>query len=102
VAVPIGTRERGHSQNYLRPSSVLQLARGDPATDGAKEKSSCPADIPLDFAAKASIAVGVDGLLFGRSPAWPEAPGLWWLGGGIPRLSAQPDSAHLKAVSSQV
>jgi len=31
-----------------------------------------PADIPLDFAAKASIAVGVDGLLLGRRPAWPE------------------------------
>jgi hypothetical protein len=29
-------------------------------------------DISLDFAAKASTAVGVDGLLFGRRPAWPE------------------------------
>jgi len=51
---------------------------GYPPTDGAKEKSRCPADIPLDFAAKASIAVGVDGLLFGRPAAWPQAPGLWW------------------------
>ena len=37
-----------------------------------------PAHIPLDFAAKTSIAVGVDGLLSGRRPAWPNAPGLWW------------------------
>jgi hypothetical protein len=29
----------------------------------APEKSRCLANIPLDFAAKASIAVGVDGLL---------------------------------------
>jgi len=41
------------------------------------EKSRCPAHIPLDFAAKASIAVRVDGLLLGRRPAWLQAPGLW-------------------------
>ena len=44
----------------------------------APRKSCCPAHIPLDFAAKASIAVGVDGLLLGRRPAWLRAPGLWW------------------------
>ena len=48
------------------------------ATDGGRKESRCPADIPLDFAAKASIAVGVDGLFPGRHPAWPNAPGLWW------------------------
>ena len=37
-----------------------------------------PAHIPLDFTAKASIAVGVDGLLLGRRLAWPQPPGLWW------------------------
>ena len=44
----------------------------------APEKNHCAVHIPLDFAAKASIAVGVDGLLLGRRPAWPPAPGLWW------------------------
>jgi Protein of unknown function (DUF3489) len=45
---------------------------------------SCPrikslhAHIPLDFAARASIAVGVDGLLLDCRSAWPKAPGLWW------------------------
>ena len=48
------------------------------ATDCGREESRRPADIPLDFAAKTSIAVGVDGLLSGRRPAWPNAPGLWW------------------------
>src|SRR5204863_768747 len=37
----------------------------------APKRNRCAADIPLDFAAKASIAVGVDGLL-GRRLAWPE------------------------------
>jgi hypothetical protein len=53
----------------------LQLARGDPATDGAKEKSRCPADIPLDFAAKASIAVGdifsLSRLILDIGQEWP-------------------------------
>jgi hypothetical protein len=44
----------------------------------APEQNHCAVDIPLDFPAKASIAVGVDGLLLGRRPAWPAAPGLWW------------------------
>ena len=44
----------------------------------ASEKNHCAANIPLDFAAKASIPVGVDGLLLGRRPARPPAPGLWW------------------------
>lgn len=34
----------------------------------APEKNHCAVHIPLDFAAKASIAVGVDGLLLGRAP----------------------------------
>ena len=42
------------------------------------EKNCCPAEIPLDFTAKASIAVGVDGLLLDRRLAWPKEPGLWW------------------------
>lgn len=43
------------------------------------EKNHYPADIPLDFTAKASIAVGVDGLLLDRRRlAWPKEPGLWW------------------------
>jgi hypothetical protein len=37
-----------------------------------------PAHILLDFTSKASIAVGVDGLLLARRLAWPEPPGLWW------------------------
>jgi hypothetical protein len=41
-----------------------------------RPKSRCPAHISLDFAGKASIAVGVDDLLLGY-PAWPQAPGLW-------------------------
>ena len=36
-------------------------------------KSRCLAHIPLDFAAKASIAVGIDGLLLGRRPPGPIA-----------------------------
>ena len=44
----------------------------------APGKSRCPAHIPFDFTAKASIAVGVDGLLLGRHLAWPQTPGLWW------------------------
>jgi hypothetical protein len=40
-------------------------------------KTVVPADIPLDFTAKASIAVGVDGLLHWPPPAWPQAPGSW-------------------------
>jgi len=48
------------------------------ATDGGRKESRCPADISLDFAAKASIAVGVDGLFPGRRPAWPYSPGSWW------------------------
>ena len=49
------------------------------ALDGRpQEKSRCPAHIPFDFTAKASIAVSVDGLLLGRHPAWPQTPGLWW------------------------
>jgi hypothetical protein len=34
--------------------------------------------IVLDFPRIGSIAVHVDGLLLGRRPAWPRAPGLWW------------------------
>ena len=45
---------------------------------GAPKKTGVPAHIPLDFTAKASIAVGVDGLLLGRRAAWPQSPGLWW------------------------
>jgi len=41
------------------------------------EKSHCSAHIPLDLAAKASIAVRVDGRLLGRRPAWLQSPGLW-------------------------
>lgn len=47
-------------------------------TPTAPEKNHCAVHIPLDFPAKASIAVGVDGLLLGRRFAWPPAPGLWW------------------------
>jgi len=42
------------------------------------QKTVVPAHIPLDFTAKASIAVGLDGLLLGRRLAWPQPPGLWW------------------------
>ena len=42
------------------------------------QKTVVPAHIPLDFTTKASIAVGVDGLLLGRRPAWRQSPGLWW------------------------
>jgi hypothetical protein len=42
------------------------------------EKIVVSADIELDFPAKGSIAVDVDGLLLDRRPAWPRAPGLWW------------------------
>jgi hypothetical protein len=41
-------------------------------------KNSRSPHIPLDFTAKASVAVGVDGLLLGRRPTWPQPPGLWW------------------------
>src|SRR5436190_10625751 len=34
----------------------------------APKRNRCAADIPLDFAAKASIAVGVDGLVAAASP----------------------------------
>ena len=43
-----------------------------------RRKNSRSRHIPLDFTAKASIAVGVDGLLLSRRPAWPQPPGLWW------------------------
>ena len=48
-----------------------------PLREGAT-KTVVPARIPLDFTAKASIAVGVDGLLHALRPAWPQALGLWW------------------------
>jgi hypothetical protein len=43
----------------------------------APKKTVVPAHIPFDFTAKASIAVGVDGLLV-RRPAWPKPPGFGW------------------------
>jgi len=44
----------------------------------APNKRGVPAHIPLDFTAKTSIAVGVDGLLLGCRPAWPQPPGFGW------------------------
>ena len=42
----------------------------------APEKNHCAVHIPLDFPAKASIAVGVDGLLLGRRPRLASSAGL--------------------------
>jgi hypothetical protein len=45
--------------------------------DTAPPKSSYPAPISLDFAAKASIAVCVDGLLLVVTPPGLRTPGSW-------------------------
>jgi hypothetical protein len=58
-------------QPALQRSWCAPLERSHFATGGAR-KTVVSADIPLDFAAKASIAEGVDGLPPGRRPAWPR------------------------------
>src|SRR5499427_3543912 len=67
----LDAQKRRHDATGFTGMALHQLA----TRQTAPKKTVGPEHIPLDFTAKASIAVGV-GLLLGRRPAWPPTAGL--------------------------
>jgi hypothetical protein len=73
-AIARGLRQRRPRPGDLKSQSqLLSLVIEDAVElfqfDSVPLNKNCPVHVPLDFVAKASIAVGVDGLLLGRRPA---------------------------------
>jgi len=71
-------RASTHSTVANRGSVRRRLGPSRSSSKLRPRKNHFATDVPLDFAAKASIAVGVDGLLLGRRPRLARAPGSWW------------------------